>query len=402
MIKDIVHPKTGQLGYLVKVSLGRIDGRVRYKTRSFYGISAFEAQKQESLMAEASRRCQMADGIADIYREFIRRERKKGILVKNGFDKFLEKPNAPASPEKIRQKRSYWKDFYLWLKKNAPLVKYMGDITPAMAEKYVAYIKKNGRFRAIRGEKLSVYTLNQILITCRSVCKALRHDVVGINPFDEIPLIKEKGQSSCGRMAYSEDQLKTIFEKADSFMRPLFFIGLFTGLSEGDVCTLRKDEINFAHRHIYHCRIKTGVESSIPMLPVLHSYLEVLCGDPENSSDYVLPEHHALYTTKSYEMSRKVKSFLEDVCGFETKKKSPDRSKAQSVLDFHSLRHTFCTMAGVVGIPLTVVQSIVGHMTPAMTKLYSRHVDEKARLHWIDLFGEKIASAGLSLPDGDN
>jgi hypothetical protein len=42
-------------------------------------------------------------------------------------------------------------------------------------------------------------------------------------------------------------------------------------------------------------------------------------------------------------------------------------------------------MAGVAGIPLTVVQSIVGHLSPDMTSLYSQHVDEEARLYWINM-----------------
>ena len=44
-----------------------------------------------------------------------------------------------------------------------------------------------------------------------------------------------------------------------------------------------------------------------------------------------------------------------------------------SVKDLHSCRHTFCYYAGLRGIPLAVVQSIVGHMTPEMMKHYTAH-----------------------------
>ena len=49
--------------------------------------------------------------------------------------------------------------------------------------------------------------------------------------------------------------------------------------------------------------------------------------------------------------------------------------------DLHSCRHTFCYYAGLAGIPLAVVQSIVGHMTPAMTEHYSAHasMEDKRR-----------------------
>ena len=52
-----------------------------------------------------------------------------------------------------------------------------------------------------------------------------------------------------------------------------------------------------------------------------------------------------------------------------------------SVKDLHSCRHTFCYYAGLRGIPLAVVQSIVGHMTPEMTKHYTAHatMEDKRR-----------------------
>ena len=37
---------------------------------------------------------------------------------------------------------------------------------------------------------------------------------------------------------------------------------------------------------------------------------------------------------------------------------------------FHSLRHTFVSFAANAGVPLHVVQSIVGHESTAMTRHY--------------------------------
>ena len=43
--------------------------------------------------------------------------------------------------------------------------------------------------------------------------------------------------------------------------------------------------------------------------------------------------------------------------------------------------HVTCYYAGLAGIPLAVVQSIVGHMSPEMTKHYSAHasIEDKRR-----------------------
>ena len=395
-IKGMFHPKTGRFGYLITVSLGKVDGKYCYRKKFFYAKDMTEAQEKEADMEEAARNCRRANDVAEVYRAYLKHQPKANIPLKEAFAKAQTKPGRCASEEKEKIKKGYWNDFLAWMRKFNPLVRHVSDVTPVMAENYIAYIRKYGRFVRLRGNKLSNYTLNDIHLTCRRVFKALRNETGVKNPFEDIPLLGS--DKAPGRKAYTDEQVAVIFANADEeYMKPLFLIGLFTGLAEGDICTLRKDEIFFDRRHIYHERNKTGVMSSIPMLPVLQKYLENLCNAPENTSEYVLPQHYAAYKKKRYQVSRDIKDFLEIKCGFETTVKVPGRSKAISVLDFHSLRHTFCSMAGAVGIPLTVVQSIVGHMTPAMTKLYSRHIDEKSRLHWIDLFGQKVCTLPIGI-----
>ena len=49
--------------------------------------------------------------------------------------------------------------------------------------------------------------------------------------------------------------------------------------------------------------------------------------------------------------------------------------------DLHSCRHIFCYYAGLAGIQLAIVQAIVGHMSPEMTKHYQAHatLEDKRR-----------------------
>ena len=44
---------------------------------------------------------------------------------------------------------------------------------------------------------------------------------------------------------------------------------------------------------------------------------------------------------------------------------------------FHGLRHTFVSLCRVAEVPSAVVESIVGHSTPAMTRHYT-HIGESA------------------------
>ena len=46
------------------------------------------------------------------------------------------------------------------------------------------------------------------------------------------------------------------------------------------------------------------------------------------------------------------------------------RSRKSVVASFHSLRHTFVSLSANAGVPLPVVQSIVGHCSSAMTRHY--------------------------------
>lgn len=397
-IKAVIHPETGELGYRIRVSLGKINEKKRFSTSTLYGITVTQALKVEAQKREAANKAKAADSVADVYKAFLKHKRKNTVKLKDGFALSLKKPGASSSDVKRHQKSLYWDDFVLFVKHRHPLVLYMGDLPLTAGEDYIAFIRNHGFYGNVvqkKAAKLSTHTLNAVLKTCKRVFKALRHEVEIENIFEDIAPLPEKHVE---REAYTFDQLKIIMEKADEkFLKPLFIIGLFTGLAEGDVCTLKKCEIDFERKHIYHERNKTGAMSSIPMLPVLYQYLEKLCCDPENETEYVLPLHNSIYADKRYKISRDIKDFLEKECGFETTKAVPHQSRRQSVLDFHSLRHTFCTIAGVVGIPLTVVQNIVGHMTPKMTMLYSRHVDEQARLHWIELFGETLKELPLGI-----
>lgn len=96
-------------------------------------------------------------------------------------------------------------------------------------------------------------------------------------------------------------------------------------------------------------------------------------GSDHKYAEYVLPAHARMSPGNSSGVSCRIKQFLEQKCGIKATKRPDNRSRAISVKDLHSCRHTFRYYAGRYGIPLNIVQSIVGHMTPEMTKHYSAH-----------------------------
>ena len=316
----------------------------------------------------------------------------KDILIAEAYEKSLEKPKTRMPSEKqVRAKRSYWQDFAAFLKDRYPDLKKLSEVRPLHAEAYIQYLRQNGRFNktvtykgtVITQERsyqlkaeLSSQTINTYQQVLTEVFQLLARDA-GIveNPFSSIPRLKKNAET---REAFSEEELCVIRDNLDDFTQPLFTIAIATALREGDICTLKWSEIDFKRDLIIKRMRKTGNMVEIPIMPPLRFYLLQLQTDSAES-EYVLPKHAEMYLSNSSGVSYRIKQFLENKCHIATTKKLEGRSRAVSVKDLHSCRHSFCYYAGLYGIPLSIVQSIVGHMTPEMTKHYSAHASLSAK-----------------------
>ena len=316
----------------------------------------------------------------------------KDILIAEAYERSLEKPKKRIPSEKlICAKRSYWMDFVAFLSEHYPEIQKLSEVRPFHAEAYIQYIRQNGRFNktvtycgsVITKERsyqlkseLSPQTINTYQRVLTEVFQLLARDA-GIveNPFASIPRLKKEAET---REAFSEEELVIIRDNLDDFTRPLFTIAIATALREGDICTLKWSDIDFKRDLIIKRMRKTDNMVEIPIMPPLRIFLLQL--RPESSeSEYVLPQHAEMYLNNSSGVSYRIKQFLENKCNIVTTKKLEGRARAVSVKDLHSCRHTFCYYAGLYGIPLSIVQSIVGHMTPEMTKHYSAHASLSAK-----------------------
>ena len=305
------------------------------------------------------------------------------ITLEQAFDFSLKKPRKkPLSGKQRESKRSYWGDFLAFMKECYPDVKKLSDVKKSHAEEYIGHLRTEGRFnkkvlyQSSHGEttyerkhNLSPRTCNVFHNTLREVFSLLAEDAGLLeNPFATIPKLNNDYQQ---REAFTEDELRLIAEKADKFIYPIFAIGISTALRAGDICTLRWDEIDFERNLITRRMLKTGNTVEIPIMPPLRTLLEKL-SEQSGDNEYVLPEHAAMYLKNSDGISWRVKKFLKSI-GIKTTKKVPRRTREISIKDVHSLRHTFCYMAGAYGIPFLVVKDICGHVSEEMTALYQKH-----------------------------
>ena len=83
---------------------------------------------------------------------------------------------------------------------------------------------------------------------------------------------------------------------------------------------------------------------------------------------YLLPDMAEKYLRHSSLVTERTRQVFE-AAGIKTQDR-PKKGRARVLVGFHSLRHTFVSLAGNAGVPLAVVQSFVGHGNPMMTAHY--------------------------------
>lgn len=334
------------------------------------------------------------------------------ITLKAAWKRFKAHPHTNSSPARFTKCRSFWADFETYMKDNFPEVKTLGTVLPEHAEAWTAFLREHGRWNKCHPsavEKLSASTMNNFLKTTKRVFSLLGQDAGLVeNPFKSIKLLAVRGNSpsakTCAtRAAFSVPQLTTIGEQArhTDWLYFLFMVGMCTGLRKGDICTLRREEVDFISRSITKKTSKTGQTVVIPMsVPGLYEYLAGVPGQ----SQYFMPALAKTYrrTGGEQKLSREITSFLERPkkkggCNIRTTRRLPGRTTPAKILDIHSLRHTFIYLAGMNGIPLVVVQNVVGHMDPEMTKMYMDHADMRIKQQ---MFG-RIPNHLLAQPFAD-
>ncbi|MGE4301832.1 MAG: tyrosine-type recombinase/integrase [Victivallaceae bacterium] len=311
------------------------------------------------------------------------------IKLDSAFDAYLTKP-AKRYPNKMRVgvNRRRWNDFVAFMTETYPDIIRIDQVLSKHSEEYINYLRNNGRFIrevtfTVKGKSkvarytvagtLTPQTINEYHQLCKSVFERLKDDAgIVINPFGFDAMIA-KAES---RDAFTLAELKHIGKNLDDFCRPLFIIGICTGLSLSDVCQLRWRDIH--DNWIVRRRNKTGVALEIPMLPPLSAFINEQRQSTQDK-EFVLPEHAEMYQTNRTGVSYRISEFLTRL-GIETTRRTGGARRA-SIKDFHSLRHSFAYIAGIYQVPISIVQSILGHMTPEMTKHYQAHAtrEDKAR-----------------------
>ena len=327
--------------------------------------------------------------IADVeQREKIEEEHRPQMPLNNSWwyyaDSCRRKDVADAT---LKTKKGVWDNFVAWMALVYEDNMEVRAVTPEMAETYLRFMKKT----------VASTTWNGRLCTLREVYRILMPKAKAkANPFDGIPLLPEDCHS---RRGLSNDEIRRLLKSAEAFgweWRVLFLIAIYTGLRLGDCCMLTWDKVNLAQEVIQLVPAKTRrtAQGRVATIPIHPHLMRIFRAMDERNRAHPELNYHPLWgksrpnyvlqlVSRRYELARhRVSHVLGKIfrgAGIRMSVEIEGRKWKTPEATFHSLRHTFVSLAANAGIPLHIIQSIVGHESTAMTWHYYHEDEEKLR-----------------------
>jgi len=300
-------------------------------------------------------------------------EKNPPLSLAQAWHEFLASPNRPDSGDStLRQYEFQWQAFADWMKeKHADNLSLRG-VSKEIAEEYASSLNQG---------KFSPSTYNKHLNLLTLVFRVVKHKAkLDVNPWEEI---QRKRLVTNSRRELTIEELRKICQTAAGELQTLLALGIYSGLRLGDCASLRWGEVDLSRGMIRRIPNKTARRNPKPVIVPIHPILrDMLAATPlEQRGDYVLPEMAALYSHNICAVTDKVQSHFKK-CGIVLHKpgtglEAKQGKRAVIEVGFHSLRHTFVSLCRESNAPLAVVESIVGHSNPSMTRHYT-HVGELA------------------------
>lgn len=362
---------------------------------------------------EAAERLNRTTLELDTREKFIKRvaevrqlKREATTTARDVWGIFAASPNRRQTSEATTERNGkIWGAFCDWLVNHG--VRMAADITNALAGEYLAEL----------GASVSARTFNETLSTLRAiVTEAGASAGIIDNPFAGI---RRRKLETVSRREFSAEQVRKIFDgfktgfpyktrvsqlttgrrrteyettglyipmNAEE-MEVLLKLCCYTGADGESGCLMEWGGVDLAGNTISYIRNKTrkatgGRVISLPIHPELREALEKAQGWRVSGNPYVLPNVAARYKQNRFGVQKDVQKIIRLALGVEVTEKASDtksqRAIGASVYSLHSFRHTFVSFCANAGVPLAVVQSIVGHGSPAMTAHYT-HISSEAK-----------------------
>ena len=280
------------------------------------------------------------------------------------WNAYVVSPNRnELAPATLNSKRVVWMHFAKWMERNYLPVGDLAGVTSEMIAEYLALLRANLCGSSYNGR---VCVLREIFRTLAA--KAGLED----DPWEGVRLRPDDSHS---RRELTMEELRRLLAVANNEWHLLFLIGIYTGLRLGDCCRLDWSQINLAAGVIQVVPRKTRRHHqrmvTIPIHPKLGAELvgDGAAGVRALPLGPVLPMISEMYGRARWRVSHELEKIFR-AAGITTSVWIEGRRHRTPEATFHSLRHTFVSFAANAGVPLHIVQSIVGHESTAMTRHY--------------------------------
>jgi len=285
---------------------------------------------------------------------------KPALALADGFEAYRRSRERPdTGSATLDMYESQYNRLVRWAADKAPDAKEMRNFTRATADAFATYLA---------GE-LSPNSFNKYITLFRRMWDVLAEEGrMTENPWTKI---RHMALATHTRRELTVEELARVCGSVTGEMRLLFAVGIYTGLRLGDCAMLEWGAIDLARNRIMTIPRKTARHANgkpvvIPLHPTLAALLAEIPSDARTG--YLLPELAAMYEHDSGMLSNRIQAVFTRA-GIRTQT-TADGERARVDVGFHSLRHTFVSLSANAGAPLAVVQAIVGHSNPAMTRHY--------------------------------
>ena len=288
----------------------------------------------------------------------------------------------------LASKRTMWMCFARWMEQNHIEIGNLAEVTETAVGEYLA------EFRCHH----SATTYNNHVCALREVFRTLAEKAgVTHDPWAGVCL---RSDDSVSRRELTLDEVERLYaaaSKEGSQWKLLVMVGIYTGLRLGDCCRLSWECVNLERQVIQVIPEKTkkhmhGKPVTIPIHPSLMAELTMVrergtgnrCRQGYGGQDgeradegretsetgcFVNAAIAELYLTRKWMVAEGLRRIFK-MANITMSVRLEGRSRKSVVASFHSLRHTFVSLSANAGVPLPVVQSIVGHCSTAMTRHY--------------------------------
>ena len=311
------------------------------------------------------------------------------LPIRNIWNLYLKNSARPDSgPATLKRYGQYFDRLQEWLQVNYPSIIDITQITEAIVLEYADHVWSKG----ISGKTFNAH-FQALKLIANVIFKQYR---LRDNPFETITRKREEKQS---RKEFSESQVIDILDSFDDSnlrlmhkeeMRVMFNLGAWTGLRLIDCALMEWNSIDFK-RNLIHCiphkAKKVQRTVTIPIHPSLRQELDRALQWQKN--EYILPQIAERYKRNPHGVQEDTSKVFKHI-GLEINKeaKGVRRLRKVNIYGFHSFRHSFVSFCAKAGVPLSVVQSIVGHGNPAITRHYI-HIGEESVKQAINALPER-------------